>query len=568
MADQSARPDVDIVIVGAGFAGLYMLHKARAIGLRARVFEAGSGVGGTWYWNRYPGARCDIESMEYSFGFDPDLQQEWAWSERYATQPEILRYAEHVADRFDLRRDITFDTRVLSAVFDAVSNTWRVTTDGGEQVGARYVVAATGCLSSTNTPEFAGIADYAGLLLHTGNWPHEHVDFTGRRVAVIGTGSSGIQSIPVIAEQAAHLTVFQRTPNYTVPAHNRPLDPDDVAAVKAGYESFREANRTMISAYGSRLPRNDVATLSVDEQTRVAQLEDRWRHGGLPFIGAFNDILLDRHANTVVADFVRSKIRDVVTDPETADLLTPSTVIGCKRLCVDTGYYATFNRDNVDLIDINRSPIERFIPNGLIAGGVVHEFDAVVLATGFDAMTGTLLKIDIRGRDGVTLQESWAQGPRTYLGLQVSGFPNLFTITGPGSPSVLTNMIVSIEHHVEWIAGAISEIDGRGQVTIEATPEAEQQWGELVNAIADFTLFPSCNSWYLGANVPGKPRQFMPYIGFPMYADHVAEVTADGYRGFEFAIDRPVAAPLGGPIGRAGTMTSDASVRIPLPHLR
>ena len=423
MADQSARPDVDIVIVGAGFAGLYMLHKARAIGLRARVFEAGSGVGGTWYWNRYPGARCDIESMEYSYGFDPDLQQEWAWSERYATQPEILRYAEHVADRFDLRRDITFDTRVLSAVFDAVSNTWRVTTDDGEQVGARFVVAATGCLSSTNTPEFAGIADYAGLLLHTGNWPHEPVDFTGRRVAVIGTGSSGIQSIPVIAEQAAHLTVFQRTPNYTVPAHNRPLDPDDVAAVKAEYETFREANRTMISAYGSRLPRNDVATLSVDEPTRVAQLEDRWRHGGLPFIGAFNDILLDRDANTVVADFVRGKIRDVVTDPETADLLTPSTVIGCKRLCVDTGYYATFNRDNVELIDINRSPIERFTPNGLIADGVAHEFDAVVLATGFDAMTGTLLKIDIRGRDGVTLQEAWAHGPRTYLGLQVVGLP-------------------------------------------------------------------------------------------------------------------------------------------------
>ena len=534
MAGQTVRPDVDIVIVGAGFAGLYMLHKARAVGLRARVFEAGSGVGGTWYWNRYPGARCDIESMEYSYGFDPDLQQEWAWSERYATQPEILRYAEHVADRFDLRRDIAFETRVLGARFDAVSNTWRVTTDGGEHVDARYVVAATGCLSSTNTPEFAGIADYAGLLLHTGNWPHEPIDFTGRRVAVIGTGSSGIQSIPVIAEQADHVTVFQRTANYTVPAYNRPLDPVDVAAVKAEYETFRDANRTMISAYGSRLPRNDVATLSVDEQTRVAQLEDRWRHGGLPFIGAFNDILLDRDANTVVADFVRGKIRDVVTDPETADLLTPSTVIGCKRLCVDTDYYATFNRDNVGLIDVSRSPIERFTPNGLIAGGVTHEFDAVVLATGFDAMTGTLLKIDIRGRDGVTLQEAWVHGPRTYLGLQVSGFPNLFTITGPGSPSVLTNMIVSIEHHVEWIAAAISEVDARGRVTIEATPEAEQQWGELVDAIAGFTLFPSCNSWYLGANVPGKPRRFMPYIGFPMYADHVAEVTADGYRGFEF----------------------------------
>jgi cyclohexanone monooxygenase len=533
--DQDQSPDVDIVIVGAGFAGMYMLHRARRCGYSARVFEAGSGVGGTWYWNRYPGARCDIESMEYSYGFDPDLQQDWVWSERYATQPEILRYAEHVADRFDLRRDITFDTRVLGARFDAGSDTWAVTTDDGEHVAARFVVFATGCLSSTNTPEFEGLSVFGGRVLHTGDWPHEPVDFTGRRVAVIGTGSSGIQSIPVIAEQAEHLTVFQRTPNYSVPAHNRPLDPDEVESVKADYAAFRAANRTMISGYGSRLPRNDVATLSVDDDTRVAQLEDRWRHGGLPFIGAFNDILLDPGANTVVADFVRGKIREVVRDAETAARLSPSTVIGCKRLCVDTGYYATFNRDDVELVDINRSPIERFTATGLIAGGVAFDFDVVVLATGFDAMTGTLLKIDIEGRDGQTLREAWAHGPRTYLGLQVSGFPNLFMVTGPGSPSVLTNMIVSIEHHVEWIADAIAEVEKRGAVTIAASPEAEHAWVELVNAIADFTLFPSCNSWYLGANVPGKPRQFMPYIGFPMYADQVAEITADGYRGFTFA---------------------------------
>ena len=528
-----ARSDVDLVVVGAGFAGMYMLHKARQVGLRARLFEAGSGVGGTWFWNRYPGARCDIESMEYSFGFDRELQQQWQWTERYATQPEILRYAEHVADRFDLRRDITFDTRVTRADFDAATSTWTVTTDGGEAVVARFVVAATGCLSSTNTPDFPGLDEYAGRLLHTGRWPHDPVDFEGERVAVIGTGSSGIQSIPVIAAEAARLTVFQRTPNYCVPAHNRPLDPDEVAEVKADYDAFRAANREMVAAYGANLPRNDVPTLAVPEAERAEQLERRWEHGGLPFLGAFNDILLDPAANDLVADFVRRKIRDVVVDEKVADLLSPSTVIGCKRLCVDTGYYATFNRDNVELVDVNAAPIERFTATGLVAGGVAYDFDTIVLATGFDAMTGALLSIDIRGCDGVSLRDAWAEGPRTYLGLQVSGFPNLFTITGPGSPSVLTNMIVSIEHHVDWIAEAITAVDAAGKATIEATPEAEQQWGDLVEAIAGFTLFPSCNSWYLGANVPGKPRRFMPFLGFPMYVEQVAEITADNYRGFK-----------------------------------
>ena len=520
------------MIVGAGFAGLYMLHKARQGGLRARVFEAGSGVGGTWFWNRYPGARCDIESMEYSYGFDPDLQQEWQWTERYATQPEILRYANHVADRFDLRRDITFDTRVARAEFDASTGTWTVATDTGATVAARFVVAATGCLSSTNTPDFAGIGDYAGRLLHTGRWPHEPVHFEGDRVAVIGTGSSGIQSIPVIAAEAEHLTVFQRTPNFSVPAHNRPLDPNEVAEVKANYDELRAANLQMIAAYGARLPRNDVATRSVPETDRVEQLERRWEHGGLPFLGAFNDILLDPAANDAVAEFVRGKIRAVVADEKVADLLSPNTVIGCKRLCVDTDYYATFNRDNVELVDVNACPIERFTASGLVAGGVSYDFDTIVLATGFDAMTGALLSIDIRGRGGVSLQDAWRDGPRTYLGLQVAGFPNLFMITGPGSPSVLTNMIVSIEHHVEWIADAIAALDAAGQVTIEPTPGAEQEWGDLVDAIAGFTLFPSCNSWYLGANVPGKPRRFMPFLGFPLYAEKVAEITADAYRGF------------------------------------
>lgn len=532
-SDIRADVDVDVVIVGAGFAGLYMLHRARGLGLSARVFEAGDGVGGTWYWNRYPGARCDTESVEYSYSFDHDLQQEWEWTERYATQPEILRYANHVADRFDLRRDITLSTRVLSAHVDEASATWLVTTDGDETVRARFVVLATGSLSSTNHPRFDGLDDYTGRLLHTGEWPHEPVDFTGERVAVIGTGSSGIQAIPLIAEQATHLTVFQRTANYAIPAHNRPLDPDEVAAIKARYDEFRAANRQMTAAFGSAIPRNDVPTLAVDPDERRAVLDRRWEHGGLPFLGAFNDILLDPAANDVVADYVRDRIRSIVHDPSVAELLVPTNVVGCKRLCVDTDYYATFNRANVQLVDVNRSPIERFTATGIVAGGVAHEFDSVVLATGFDAMTGSVLRIDIRGRGGRDLRTAWAEGAQTYLGLQVPGFPNLFMVNGPGSPSVLTNMIVSIEHHVDWISEAIAHLDRSGCRSIEATAEAADRWAGVVDAIAGFTLFPTCNSWYLGANVPGKPRRFLPFIGFPAYCEQVAEITAAGYRGFE-----------------------------------
>ncbi len=531
---RGSAADVDLVIVGAGFAGLYMLHRARGLGLTARVFEAGTDVGGTWYWNRYPGARCDTESVEYSYSFDHDLQQEWEWSERYATQPEILRYASHVADRFELRRDITFSTRVVSARFGEASTTWSITTDAGETVAARFVVLATGSLSSTNRPDIDGLDGYTGRVLHTGEWPHEPVSFTGERVAVIGTGSSGIQSIPLIAEQAERLTVFQRTPNYAIPAHNRPLDPDDVAAIKARYDEFRAANRRMTAAFGSRLPGNDVPTLAVDDEERRTMLDRRWEHGGLPFLGAFNDILLDPAANEVVAEYVRDRIRSIVDDPAVADALAPTNRIGCKRLCVDTDYYATFNRSNVELVDVNDEPIERFTTTGIVVGGVEREFDSVVLATGFDAMTGSVLKIDIRGRDGCELREVWAHGPRTYLGLQVPGFPNLFTVNGPGSPSVLTNMIVSIEHHVDWISDALAHLDRSGAGSIEATVEATDHWVSIVNAIADFTIFPSCNSWYLGANVPGKPRQFMPFLGFPAYTDQVADITADAYRGFEF----------------------------------
>jgi cyclohexanone monooxygenase len=523
---------LDAVVVGAGFAGMYMLHRLRGMGLTARVFDAASGVGGTWYWNRYPGARCDVESMEYSYQFDPDLQQEWVWSERYATQPEILGYANHVADRFDLRRDMQFDTRVDSAVFDEATGRWTVSTSDGRTWSPRFVIMGTGCLSSTNLPQFEGIDTFAGPTYHTGKWPHEGVDFTGMRVGIIGTGSSAIQSIPIIAEQAADLTVFQRTANYSVPAWNGPLDADEVREIKANYAEFRAANSLMPGAFGSRVPRGETSALEATPEEIEADLEARWARGGLTFLAGFNDFMLNGDANEIAAEFVRNKIRSIVKDPEVAELLCPHHVIGCKRLCVDTGYYATFNRPNVHLVDVSTHPIERLTPKGLITNGTEYEFDAIVFATGFDAMTGTLLRIDVRGVGGVTLQEAWSAGPRTYLGLNVHGFPNFFTISGPGSPSVLTNMMVSIEQHVRWIADCIAYLDAHGKRQIEATEQAQTEWVDFVNAVAGMTLLNNCNSWYLGANVPGKTRVFMPLPGFPTYVDVCNDVVANDYRGF------------------------------------
>jgi cyclohexanone monooxygenase len=524
--------DVDVAIVGAGFAGLYMLHKVRELGLTAVAIEAGGDVGGTWYWNRYPGARCDVESMQYSYEFSDDLQQEWDWSERYATQPEILRYAQHVADRFDLRPHIRFDTRVVSATFDEGTDTWTVRPDAGDDLTAWFVVMATGCLSSANLPDIPGRDSFAGSSYHTGQWPHEPVDFTGLRVGVIGTGSSAIQSIPIIAEQAAELRVFQRTPTYSVPAHNGPLDPDEREKIKANYATFRDANKATPSAIGGRRAPIERGALEVSDEERRAEYEARWADGGLPYLGAFTDLLINPEANATAADFVRERIADIVEDPEVARKLMPDTVIGCKRLCVDTGYYATFNRPNVHLVDLRDTPIEEITPDGIRTTDRLHELDVIVFATGFDAMTGALLRIDITGRDGVALRDAWEAGPRTYLGLGVAGFPNLFTITGPGSPSVLTNMLVSIQHHVEWIAECIGHLREHGLRRIEATPTAQDEWVDYVNVVADFTLFPSCNSWYLGANVPGKPRVFMPLLGFPPYVDRCAEVAAKGYEGF------------------------------------
>lgn len=521
---------LDVAIVGAGFSGLYMLHKLRSAGLQARVFEAGSGVGGTWFWNRYPGARCDIQSMEYSYQFSDELAQEWEWSERYATQPEILRYIDHVAERFDLLKDIQLNTRVIRSDYDAVRQRWTVATDQDETFDARYVVMATGCLSSTNYPDIPGLNEFAGELYHTGNWPHEGVDFKGKRVGVIGTGSSGIQSIPIIAQQCAELTVFQRTPNFSVPARNQPLDPDYVASVKSRYPEFRAANRE--TAFHADFDYNELNALDVSAAELDEEYERRWEQGGLPFMAAFADLMFDKEANATAAEFIRAKIGEIVEDPSLAEKLKPKNVVGCKRLCVDTDYYATFNRDNVHLVDINDSPIERISTSGVVTGEDEYEVDILVFATGFDALTGALTRIDIRGRDGELLRDNWADGPQTFLGLGVHGFPNMFIITGPQSPSVLTNMLPSIEHHVDWIGDCITYLEQKGLHAIEAEVQAQSDWVAHVNEVGNASVYPQCNSWYLGSNVPGKPRVFLPYLGFPPYAEKCTEVATNDYEGF------------------------------------
>jgi cyclohexanone monooxygenase len=523
----------DAVVVGAGFAGMYMLHRLRGQGLKVRVYEQGGDVGGTWYWNRYPGARCDVESMQYSYSFSDELQQQWNWSERYAPQPEILRYANHVADRFSLRSDIQLDTRVDRAEFDESANTWRVTTSDGKTVTAKFVVLATGCLSNARMPDIKGLPDFKGKVYHTGHWPHQPIDFTGQRVGVIGTGSSAIQLVPVIAEQARHLTVFQRTANFSIPARNAELTAEEREAFQKNYPEIRrfarEEARTGIYA---ELP--DRGALDDGDNERRARFEQRWMRGGLTFMLAYNNLLLDKAANDTAADYVREKIAEIVRDPETAKRLQPDNhPIGSKRICVDTEYYATFNRPNVTLVDIRSAPIEEILPNAVRAGARDYEIDALVLATGFDAMTGSVAKIDVRGRAGQTLNQKWAEGPRTYLGLMSAGFPDLFIITGPGSPSVLSNMIVSIEQHVDWITDAIAFMRDRGLETMEATKEAEDKWVAHVNEVAQLTLYPQANSWYMGANIPGKPRIFMPYIGgVGVYRRICNEIAAKGYEGF------------------------------------
>jgi cyclohexanone monooxygenase len=531
----------DVVLVGAGFAGLYMLYRLRGLGLSVRVYEQGGDVGGTWYWNRYPGARCDVESMQYSYSFSDELQQEWEWSERYAPQPEILKYANHVADRFNLRPDIRLNTRVDRAAFDENDNSWRVTTSDGKAVTAKYVVLATGCLSNARMPDIRGLSDFKCTVYHTGHWPHEPVDFTGQRVGVIGTGSSAIQSVPVIAGQASHLTVFQRTANFSIPARNAALTVEEREAFRAKYPEIRRfAREEARNGIYTEMP--DRGALDDGDNERRSKYETRWRRGGLTFMSVYNNLALDKAANETAASFVREKIAEIVSDPTTAKLLQPNNhPIGSKRICVDTDYYATFNRPNVTLVDIRSNPIEEILPSGVRTGAGDYEVDALVLATGFDAMTGSVARIDIVGRQGRTLNQKWAEGPKTYLGLMSAGFPNLFIITGPGSPSVLSNMIVSIEQHVDWIADCIAAMRDRGLDTMEADKDAEDKWVAHVNEVAHGTLYPQANSWYMGANIPGKPQIFMPYIGgVGAYRQICNEVAAKGYEGFTMtAADLP-----------------------------
>ena len=534
--------EYDAVVVGAGFAGLYMLHKLRSLGLSARVLEAGQGVGGTWFWNRYPGARCDVESFSYSYSFSEEIEQEWTWSHRYAMQPEILAYANFVADKLDLRRDIGFGIRVARAAYDERRHRWLVSTDKAGDFGARYLVMATGCLSVPKVPDLPGLSAFKGDVLHTADWPREGYDFAGKRVGIIGTGSSGVQAIPLIAEQAGHLTVFQRTANFSIPAWNGPVTDEQRAAMKAEYRALRKKARN--SYAGDYADEYYLTIREMTPEQRDAEFEKRWREGGFNYQYAFRDMMDDPVANEMAAEFVRRKIRRTVKDPKTAETLCPKDhPIGTKRLCVDTGYYETFNRPNVALVDIKADPITGFTANALRTGAHSFEIDTLVLATGFDAMTGALTAIDIRGRGGISLKAAWAEGAGAYLGIAVAGFPNMFVITGPGSPSVLANVVLAIEQHVEWLGDLLAHARTRGIAEIEADGEAQKDWMREVSASADRTLYPHANSWYVGANVPGKPRVFLPYVdGFSTYEAQCRKIAAEGYRGFHLLRETEVAA--------------------------
>ena len=526
---------VDAVVVGAGFSGMYQLHKLRDMGLSVKVFEAGEDVGGTWYWNRYPGARVDIESMAYSFSFSKELEQDWVWSEKYSPQPELLRYAQHVAERFDLKRDISFNTRVESAHFDEDNNEWLVTTECGRRVRARYLVMATGVLSAAKTPDIAGRDSFKGETYQTGLWPKEGVDFTGKRVAIIGTGSSAVQSIPLIAEEADELVVYQRTAAYSTPAFNRPLTNSEIDTMKGNYEQYRQEQR--LSPAGIINPERQLErVMDVPKEERQRRFEEAWDEGLLTgLMSTFSDIQLDEEANHEVAEFIRDRIRNTVQDQQTADDLTPKAYpYATKRPCIDTNYYETYNRENVSLVNLRRTPIETITETGIETSDGAREFDAIVYATGFDAMTGPLLRVDIRGRGGKRLVDAWIDGPRSYLGIAIHGFPNLFTITGPSSPSVLSNMLVSIEQHVDWVSDCIGWMNENGKTAIEPSDAAERDWAEHTAHLAGMTLFPQADSWYMGANVPGKPRMFLAYVGgvgaYRLICDQIA---ATGYHGFD-----------------------------------
>ena len=529
-----APTHVEVVVVGAGFAGLYMLHRLRGMGIGAICFEAAADVGGTWYHNRYPGCRCDVESLQYSYSFSMELQQEWQWTERYATQPEILRYVQHVAERFDLRRDIRFNSRVVSAVYDERANRWRVATDRGDVVSARYCIMASGCLSLPRRPSIPGIESFAGEWHHTGQWPSSGVDFSAKRVGVIGTGSTGLQLIPQVAKQAAHLYVFQRTAAYSLPAKNRPMA-GEAAEFNRSEQSLRDKMR--MSLTGTLHHMTDQSTLSLPPDEREKVFERLWEEGGAALMYYFNDVIVTEEANEAVADFVRRKIACIVKDPATAKALTPHHYpIGTKRICIDIDYFETYNRDNVTLVPLADDPIEEILPQGIRTAGATYNLDCLVFATGYDALTGALLNIDIRGVHGQSLRDKWIAGPRAYLGLASAGFPNLFMITGPGSPSVLSNMVISIEQHVDWIAQCLEFLASKQLNRIEPQRDSEDEWIAHVGELAGYTLFVKAASWYMGANIPGTPRVFMPYIGgVGTYRQKCAEIAAHGYTGFELS---------------------------------
>ena len=541
--------EVDVVVVGAGFAGLYALYRLRELGLRARVFEAGDDVGGTWYWNRYVGARCDTNSLFYCYSFSDELRAEWRWAERYPARSELLAYLRHVADRFDLRKDIRFATRITRAEYDEPANRWSVTTHAGERIRARFVVTAVGCLSDVQVPAFPGLDSFAGEWFHTARWPDPPADFRGQRVGVIGTGSSGVQVIPEIAREALHLTVFQRTPNYVLPARNAPLDPEAIRQAYADPSSLRQRIRRSSAGIPIEHPTRAAMDLSPEDRERVYQ--ERWDRGGVAeFLFAFSDLRSDTAANQTASDFIRSKIREIVRDPVTAELLCPKLPLGAKRTQLGTDYYETFNRDNVELVDVSQTPIRAIDRDGVWVGERHQPLTQLVFATGFDAMTGALLEIDIRGRCGQTLRERWGNGPRTYLGLATSGFPNLFMLTGPGSPSVLGNVVVAIEQHVEWVTDLLRYAQRAGVELAEARRDAEDGWVEHVNELGRRSIISTGNSWYLGANIPGKPRVFLPYAGgYDRYRAICDAVARKGYEGFDLAPRRTVGPGRPGPAG-------------------
>ena len=525
----------DCVIIGAGFSGLYQLHCLRdQLGMNVRVLEQGPGVGGTWYWNRYPGARCDSESHAYCYSFSEKLMQGWEYSERYPGPEEVCRYLEYVSDYLDLNRDIQFNAPVTAAVWDDANNLWQVQTKSGEVYKADFLVTAVGCLSSANVPNIAGLDHFGGDWYHTGQWPHQGVDFRGKRVGQIGTGSTGIQAAPVIAETAKELTVFQRTANYSVPAHNQPLTAEFQTWVKQNLTEIQSTVRASHNGHPWQLsPRK---ALDVSDEERLRLYEEAWNVGGLRFRATFQDLVASQAANDTAAEFVKNKIRQIVKDPRKAKILSDiDHPFAAKRPPIDSFYFETFNKDHVDIVDLRATPIERITETGVCTTERNYPLDIIVFATGFDAMTGSLLRLNVTGKEGRTLNEAWSEGPRNYLGLQVSGFPNMFTITGPGSPSVLCNMPVAIEQHVEWIRDCIAHMKDHDIDMIEAADSAMDDWVSQVNDVANATLLPKAtHSWYLGANIPGKPRVFMPYAGgMVRYRDICDEIAADNYRGFE-----------------------------------